>query len=44
MKRYPGKLAYIDSIKFCKDETYMPFSNTKFGLELKSVVDAPNTS
>jgi hypothetical protein len=42
--RYPCKLAYVDYIKFCKDETYMPFINTKFGLKLKSLVDANKTS
>jgi hypothetical protein len=30
MKRYPHKLAYNDYVKFCIDENYMPFSNTKF--------------
>jgi hypothetical protein len=44
MKRYPCKLAYVDYIKFYKDETYMPFSNTKFGLTLKSLVDIHKTS
>jgi hypothetical protein len=38
MKRYPRKLAYNDYVKFYKDENYMPFSTTKFGLKLKSVV------
>jgi hypothetical protein len=44
MKRYHCKLAYIDYIKFCKDENYLPFSNTKFGLKLKSVVDVHQTT
>jgi hypothetical protein len=44
MKRYPCKLAYADYIKFCKDEPYMSFSNTKFGLKLKSVVDVHKTT
>jgi hypothetical protein len=43
-KRYPCKIAIADYIKFCKDKTYMPFSNTKFGLKLKSVVDVHKTS
>jgi hypothetical protein len=43
-KRYPCKLAYIDYIKFCKDETNLTFSNTTFGLKLKNVVDIHNTS
>jgi hypothetical protein len=32
-------MAYVDYFKFCKDETDLPLSNTKFGLILKSVVD-----
>ena len=44
MKRYPGKLAYNDYLKFCKDENYMPFSNTKFGLKLKRIVDVHKTT
>jgi hypothetical protein len=44
MKRYPRKLAYIDYAKFSKDENYMPFSNTKFGLKLKDVVDVHKTT
>jgi hypothetical protein len=44
MKRYPRKLAYNDYVKFYKDENYMPFSNIKFGLKLKSVVDVHKTS
>ena len=44
MKRYPRKLAYNDYVKFCKDENYMPFSNTKFGLKLKDVVDVHKTT
>jgi hypothetical protein len=44
MKRYPRKLAYFDYVKFCKDENYMPFSNTKFGLKLKSVVYSYQTT
>jgi hypothetical protein len=44
MKRYPRKLAYLDYVKFCKDENYLPFSNTKFGLKLKSVVDCFQTT
>jgi hypothetical protein len=44
MKRYPGKLAYIDYVKFFKDENYMPFSNTKFGLKLKDVVNIHKTT
>jgi hypothetical protein len=36
-KRYNCKLGYVNYIKFCKDESYMPFSNTKFGLKLKSI-------
>jgi hypothetical protein len=43
-KRDNSKLAYVDYIKFCKDETYLPFSDTKFGLKLKSVVDIHKTS
>jgi hypothetical protein len=42
--RYLCKLAYNYYIKFCKDETYLPFSNTKFGLKLKSVVDVHKTT
>jgi hypothetical protein len=42
--RYNCKLAYIDYVKFCKDETYMPFSKTKFGLKLKNVVDIHKTT
>jgi hypothetical protein len=37
-KRYNYKLAFLDYIKFCNDETYLSFSNTKFGLNLKSIV------
>jgi hypothetical protein len=44
MKRYPHKLAYLDYVKFCKDENYLPFSNTKFGLKMKSVVDVHKTT
>jgi hypothetical protein len=44
MKRYPRQLAYNDYVKFCKDENYMPFSNTKFGLKLKDVVDVYKTT
>jgi hypothetical protein len=44
MKRYPRKLAYFDYVKFCKDENYIPFSNTKFGLKLKNVVDCFQTT
>jgi hypothetical protein len=44
MKRYPKKLACNDYITFCKDENYLQFSNTKFGLKLKSVVDVHKTS
>jgi hypothetical protein len=44
MKRYPRKLAYIDYVKFCRDENYIPFSNTKFGLKLKNVVDVYKTT
>jgi hypothetical protein len=44
MKRYPCKLACVDYIKFCKDENFLPFSNTKFGLKLKSVVDVHQTT
>jgi hypothetical protein len=44
MKRYPRKLAYIDYVTCCKDENYMPFRNTKFGLKMKSVVDVHNTT
>jgi hypothetical protein len=44
MKRYPRNLAYIDYVKFCKDENYIPYSNIKFGLKLKSVVDVHKTS
>jgi hypothetical protein len=44
MKRYPCKLAYLDYIKFCKDENYLPFRKTKFGLKLKSVVDVHKTT
>jgi hypothetical protein len=43
-KRYPCKLAYVDYLKFCKDETYMPFINIKFVLKLKSVVDVHKTT
>jgi hypothetical protein len=32
MKRYNSKMTYIYYIKFCKHESYMLFSNTKFGL------------
>jgi hypothetical protein len=44
MKRYPRKLAYNDYIKSCKDENYMPFSTTKFGLKLKDEVDVYKTT
>jgi hypothetical protein len=44
MKRYSRKLAYNDYVKFCKDENYMSFSNTKFGFKLKSVVDSHKTT
>jgi hypothetical protein len=44
MKRYPRNLAYLDYVKFCKDENYLPFSNTKFGLKLKSVVNIHQTT
>jgi hypothetical protein len=44
MKKYPPKLPYIDYLKFCKDENYLPFSNTKFGLKLKSEVDVHKTT
>jgi hypothetical protein len=44
MKRYPRNLAYNDYIKFCKDENYMPFSNTKFDLKLKNIVDVHKTT
>jgi hypothetical protein len=44
MKRFPRKLAYLDYVKFCKDENYMPFCKTKFGLKLKSVVDTHQTT
>jgi hypothetical protein len=44
MKRYPGKLAYNDYVKFFKDENYMPFSNIKFGLKLKDIVDVHKTT
>jgi hypothetical protein len=44
MKRYNCKMAYIDYIKFCKDKNYLPFSNIKFGLKLKSVVDVHQTT
>jgi hypothetical protein len=43
-KSYNCKLVYVDYIKFCKNETSMPFSNTKFGLKLKSVVDIHKTT
>jgi hypothetical protein len=29
--RYNCKNAYEDYVNFCKDENYLPFSNTKFG-------------
>jgi hypothetical protein len=44
MKRYPRKLCYNDYVKFCKDENCMLFSNSKFGLKLKSVVDVHRTT
>jgi hypothetical protein len=44
MKRYPRKLAYNDYIKFCKYENYIPFSNTKIELKLKSIVDVHKTT
>jgi hypothetical protein len=44
MKRYPRKLAYIDYLKFGKNEKYIPFGNIKFGLKLKSVVNFHKTS
>jgi hypothetical protein len=44
MKRYPRQLAYIDYVKYCRDENYMPYSNIKFGLKLKSVVDVHKTT
>jgi hypothetical protein len=43
MKRYPRQLAYIDYVKDCRYENYMPYSNIKFGLKLKSVVDVHKT-
>jgi hypothetical protein len=42
--RYPCKLAYMDYVKFCKDENYLTFSNTKFVLKLKSVIDVHKTT
>jgi hypothetical protein len=44
MQRYSRILAYNDYVKFCKDENYMPFSYTKFGLKLKDVVDVHKTT
>jgi hypothetical protein len=43
-KRYPCYIAYLDYRKFCKDETYLPFRNKKFGLKLKRVVDIHKTT
>jgi hypothetical protein len=44
MKKYQRKLAYFDYVKFCKDENYLPFSKTKFGLKLKNVVNCYQTT
>jgi hypothetical protein len=44
MKRYPRKLAYNEYVKFCKDENYFPFSNTKFGVKLKNILDVHKTT
>jgi hypothetical protein len=44
MKRYLCNLAYFDYLKYCKNENFMPFSNIKFGLKLKSVVDVYKTT
>jgi hypothetical protein len=44
MKKYPRQLAYIDYVKYCRDENYLPFSNVKFGLKLKNVVDVHKTT
>jgi hypothetical protein len=44
MKRYPRQLTYIDYVKYCRDENYLPYSNIKFGLKLKSLVDVHKTT